>query len=211
MAPYKAPTMFAALDTAKGERRRRAAVEEEMVAAIQAGTFCLTDALNQGEASRHVRQIILGESLDTSNGQTRTGQRIPPAVSGHRVKLQRVGGRGLKWKTVPEIDESSRNARGNARGNAGDWYVETWYVATKAGLLCLPADEAQDVTADAETVELPLDEALRALDWAGENVKYYKRKVHQAAGWCFREVRMTEPERRGPGRPRKTETTEASL
>lgn len=210
MAKYKATPMFSEFETAKSERQRRAIVEAEMVAMCSAGTFHLTDALNQGDASRHVRQIIMGESLDTSNGQNRVGVRVNPVISGYRVKLQRIGGRGLKWKTSPEIDEGTRNARGGARGNAGDWYVETWAVATKAGLVYLPSDEAQDTVADAESVELPLDEAIRALDWAGEHVKYYKRKVHQVAGWCYREARTVEPERRGPGRPRKTEV-EATL
>lgn len=161
--------LFEELDSNATQGGQRAYIEEELVKLAKQRTLVLTEVLNQPEPALSLAmQVCMGHRIDPA-GNCQAGVPIPPELRDYRVKIRAINGHKIRFKRPMVPDVQSEYWRGRASA-AIEWFREDYF----------ESDESE--------VELPLDEAILALRWAGRDVKRVRNAAKQKTYWHFEEV-----------------------
>jgi hypothetical protein len=195
---YIPPTLFAHLRSVPAGELQKQYILDEMVEMIRAGKMSVTDMLAQ---PGHVRDLV-GMSLHNividpdTHTQTTSQVPLPTEVSSYLVKVRVIPGRAetIKYKSAVIKDPRGAKTRGSTAisTDGGRWNTT----------LAKNVDKWVDY--DSTEAEIPLPEAWVCLSQYGRNCRSAKSLRLQMIYWKFEEVLApSEPEPRGPGRPRK--------
>lgn len=200
--------------------QRRAYVEDRLVEMASAETLFLTECLSDEshpEIPQLVAEVILGHMIDSS-GDQQTGIAVPLALASYMVRISAIPHikvydaevRGqppieklerqpiaYKMPGNPSRNEPIRNQHGGAKG--------------------VTRHKPNVVHTGKLELDMPLPHAVYCLRQCGKNVKTARSRRLQEQYWHCEEIRPGDvkplgedkPEKRGPGRPKKSSSAYA--
>ncbi len=193
-----------------------------LVEMANAGTLYLTDCLAQPEPIRtYVGDCLLGYNVDAQTHLQKQGEFIPHELASYRVRVVSIP---HMVQTSEEKPDGSTLTRFEEQSDVPITFRMGSEVVDEA-MTYDAAKQHLDVWSDTVRVKpryvetgrtdttLTLQEAVWCLRQHGENVKRARSRRLQRRCWRVREVRPgQEPQqaKRGPGRPRKEEASDAN-
>ena len=210
--------LFPEISQQPSRHAQRQYVLRTLVEMANAGTLYLTDCLAHPEPIRtYVCECILGHTIGPDNVH-KAGEFVPQELLDYRVHCISIPHMAQVDEEMPDGTTRSRMVEKRDQPISFIYGMEvldeglTYAAAkqTRAAFANVQQWRKRWVSTGKTDVSLPLQQAFWLLRAQGENVKRARSRRLQRSTWKVREVRPQpkaadgdEPQRRGPGRPRK--------